>query len=177
MDVNEQERLSNFTLRHKFKVKQQHFYQLACTKYRKRAYVVTCASSSASNVNVCVQTNYLAQVDDLATSYFCCLTFHIHSNIFNNEHKSYPKISVKQAIACSVDRPNFRPLFLFWILPLQFLFYSIFNTSDCQFPLFCCPRKIRSVQKNSLFLSINATFGHLKIDITIKRMIMTSSSF
>ena len=41
-------------------------------------------------------------------------------------------------------RPDFRPLFLFRILPLQFLFYSIFNTSDCRFPLFCCPRKIRS---------------------------------
>ena len=42
-------------------------------------------------------------------------------------------------------RPDFRLLFLFWILPLRFLFYSIFNTSDCWFPLFCCPRKIRSV--------------------------------
>jgi hypothetical protein len=37
------------------------------------------------------------------------------------------------------------PLFLFRILPLRFLFYSIFNISDCRFPLFCCPRKIMSV--------------------------------
>ena len=42
------------------------------------------------------------------------------------------------------SRPDFRPLFLFRILLLRFLFYSIFNTSDCRFPLFCCPRKIRS---------------------------------
>ena len=34
--------------------------------------------------------------------------------------------------------------FLCRILTLRFLFYSIFNASDCRFPLFCCPRKIRS---------------------------------
>ena len=41
----------------------------------------------------------------------------------------------------------FSPLFLFRILPflpLRFLFYIIFNTSACRFPLFCWLRKIRS---------------------------------
>jgi hypothetical protein len=33
----------------------------------------------------------------------------------------------------SVYRPDFRPLFLFRILLLQFLFYSIFNTADFSF--------------------------------------------
>jgi len=39
--------------------------------------------------------------------------------------------------------------FLFWILPLRFLFYSIFNISACRFPLFCWLRKIRSVITSS----------------------------
>jgi len=50
MDVNEDERLFNITL--KCKVKEEHFY--------------------------------------------CCFTFHSHSRDFNHEHKSHPKMSVKQ---------------------------------------------------------------------------------
>jgi hypothetical protein len=30
---------------------------------------------------------------------YCCPTFHSHSMVFNNEHSSYPKISVKRPLA------------------------------------------------------------------------------
>ena len=62
-------------------------------------------------------------------------------------------------LVTSLCRPDFRSLFLFRILPLRFLFYSIFNTSDCRFPLFCCPRKIRSdcVSNKNTFLVIYNT--------------------
>jgi hypothetical protein len=54
MDENEHDKLSNITLKHKLKFKEQHFYY--------------------------------------------CSVFHGHSNDFNNEHNSYPKMSVKQPV-------------------------------------------------------------------------------
>ena len=33
--------------------------------------------------------------------FYCCSTFHSHSRVFNNEHNSYPKMSVKLNLVCS----------------------------------------------------------------------------
>ena len=34
--------------------------------------------------------------------FYYCSTFHSHSRVFNNKNISYPKMSVKGPIACSV---------------------------------------------------------------------------
>ena len=33
--------------------------------------------------------------------FYCCSTLHSNSKVFNNEHNSYPKMSVKRPLACS----------------------------------------------------------------------------
>ena len=35
------------------------------------------------------------------TVLFCCSTFHNHSRVFSNKNNSYPKMSMKQPLACS----------------------------------------------------------------------------
>ena len=35
------------------------------------------------------------------TGFYCCSTFHSHNRVFNNEQKSYLKMSVKQHLTCS----------------------------------------------------------------------------
>jgi hypothetical protein len=38
--------------------------------------------------------------------FYCCFTFHSHSRVFNSEHNSYPKMSVKHSLACTWEFIN-----------------------------------------------------------------------
>ena len=67
--------------------------------------------------------------------YFYCFTFHSHSRIFKNEHKSYYRMSVKRSLACSCP-----VLFTFarwterFIISLLFLCYLV---NRILFPWWC----------------------------------------
>jgi len=37
-----------------------------------------------------------------AQRFYCCSAFHNHSSVFNKEHKSYYKTSIKQHLTCSL---------------------------------------------------------------------------
>ena len=70
--------------------------------------------------------------------------------------------------------------FLFRILPLRFLFYSIFNTSDCRFPLFCYPRKIRSAfmkMSISCFLKSNVFNAYFESDFLKSNLFWFNETF
>jgi len=53
---------------------------------------------------------------------YCCSTFQSHSIVFNTQHNSYPKMSVKQPIACSWE--------------------GIFNSVDRHYTRNLCPYNI-----------------------------------
>ena len=44
----------------------------------------------------------LIQIRIKEQCFYCCSIFHIHNWIFNNDHKSYPKVSVKISFLTSI---------------------------------------------------------------------------
>jgi len=44
----------------------------------------------------------LIQIRIKEQCFYCCSTFHIHNWIFNNDHNSYPKVSVKISFLTSI---------------------------------------------------------------------------
>ena len=84
MDVNEHERLSNITLRYKIKLKEQLVV---------RKDIDVNEHERLSNIKL----RY--KIKEKEQGFYCCPTFHSHSSVFNNEHNTHPKMSLKQPLA------------------------------------------------------------------------------